>query len=78
MVSGLFKTIESEERLKLPFEPEVVQVLLKNALTVQDKPVSFVALRQAAMYVCMYWGTARFEEIIALKIRQIAKKGASF
>ena len=26
----------------------------------------------------MYWGTARFEEIIAMEIRQITKKGASF
>ena len=67
--------MESAERLKLPFEPEVVQVLLKNALkTVQGKEVPFVALRQAAMYVSMYWGTARFEEVIAIKIRQIAKK----
>ena len=43
VVKGLLKTMESEERLKLPFEPEVVQVLLKNALCVKG-PVTFVAL----------------------------------
>ena len=43
VVKGLLKTMESEERLKLPFEPEVVQVLLKNALSVKG-PITFVAL----------------------------------
>ena len=43
MVKGLMQTMESEERLQLPFKPEVVQVLLKNALCVKG-PVTFFAL----------------------------------
>ena len=73
VVKGLLKTMESEERVCLPFEPEVVQVLLKNALSVQG-PTDFVSLRQAALYCAMYWGTARFKEVIDLEIQQILKK----
>ena len=37
-----------------------------------------MGLCQAAMYMVMYWGIARFEEIADLFIRQVKKKGASF
>ena len=60
--------MESEERVRLPFEQEVIQVLYKNALSAQG-PTDFVSLRQAALYCAMYWGTARFEEVIELEIR---------
>ena len=35
-------------------------------------------MRQAALYAVMYWGPARFEEVIELEIRQIVKKGATY
>ena len=34
-------------------------------------------MRQATIYAMMYWGTARFEEVKELQLRQICKKGAS-
>ena len=38
---------------------------------------NFVGLCQAALYCAMYWGTANFEEVIDLEIRQVLKKGVS-
>ena len=68
--------MEAKPRLCLGLEPEVVQILVKNALS--DKGMgSFVQIRQAAIYALMYYITARFEEVKDLELRQICKKGAS-
>ena len=40
-------------------------------------PENIVGVRQAALYALMYYGTARFEEIKELELRQVNKKGAS-
>ena len=54
----------------------MVQVLIHNAIY-ESGPDSFVGIRQAAIYAMMYWGTARFEEVKEVELRQICKKGAS-
>ena len=36
-----------------------------------------MGIRQEAIYALMYYGTARFEEVKELELRQITKKGAS-
>ena len=60
----------------LGLEAEMVQVLIHYAIY-EYGPDSFVGIRQAAIYAMMYWGTARFEEVKELELRQICKKGAS-
>ena len=68
--------MEAKPRLCLGLELEVVQILIKNALS--DKGTgNFVQIRQAAIYALMYYITARFEEVKDLELRQICKKGAS-
>ena len=66
--------MEAKPHLRLGLEPEVVQILIKNALS--DKGMgSFVQIRQVAIYALMYYITARFEEVKDLELRQICKKG---
>ena len=60
----------------LGLEPEVVQILIQNALS-ENGEGSFVGIRQAAVYALMYYFTAQFEEVKDLELRQIFKKGAS-
>ena len=36
-----------------------------------------MGVKQIALYMLMYWGTARFEEVRELQLRQICKKGPS-
>ena len=62
--------------MHLGLEPEVVQILIHNALSEKGKG-NFVGIRQAAIYALMYYITARFEEVKVLEYRQICKKGAS-
>ena len=63
---------------RLGFEPEMIQVLLRLCLQDdQEGSKDFVGLRQAALYVVMYWCTARFEEAIALTVDSIVKRGLS-
>ena len=62
--------------MRLGLEPEVVQILIQNALS-ENGEGSFVGIRQAAVYALMYYITARFEEVKVLELRQICKKGAS-
>ena len=76
VMKGILKNMEATSRNRLGFEPEHIQCLFKAAL-VENGPESFVGIRQAALYAAMYWGTARFEEIVALEIHQLVKKGAS-
>ena len=71
------KIIEAQNLNHLGLEPEHVQVLIHNS-TYEFGPQNFVGLHQAALYAVMYWGTARFEEVRKLEIRQIVKKGASY
>ena len=54
----------------------MVQELIHKAVY-ELGPDSFVGFRQAALYALMYYGTARFEELKELELRQISKKGAS-
>ena len=59
--------------MRLGLEPEVVQILIKNALS--DKGIgSFVQMRQGAIYALICYITARFKEVKDLEIRQICKK----
>ena len=64
VVRGLMQAIESEEFLQLPFEPEIVHVLLKHSSCVQG-PTSFLVQQQSAIICCLYWGDAIFDEIVA-------------
>ena len=68
--------MEAKPRLRLGLEPEVVQILIRKALSEQGHH-NFVGIRQAAIYALMYYITARFEEVKVLELRQICKKGAS-
>ena len=68
--------MEGKPRLRLGLEPEVVQILYKNALS--DVSLSdFVRYRQAAIYALMYYMSACFEEVRKLELRQIGKMGVS-
>merc|ERR1712215_431240 len=58
------------------FKPDMGQVLIHKAID-ENGPNSFVGIRQAVIYALMYWGTARFEEVKELELRQVRKKGAS-
>ena len=72
---GCKNNMETKPRLCLGLEPEVVQILYKNALS--DECVGgFVQTRQAAIYGLMYYMSARFEEVKELELRQIGKKGS--
>ena len=68
--------MEAKPRSRLGLEPEVVQILIQNALSEKGEG-NFVGIRQAAIYALMYYITARFEEVKVLELRQICKKGAS-
>ena len=75
VIKGL-KILDAKSINRLGFEPEMFQVLLK--LSLEEKGTKdFVGLRQAAMYIIMYWCTARFEEADDLRIGQIVKRGSS-
>ena len=76
VLKGLLKTKEAKPLSCLGLEPEMVQGLIHKAIH-EFGPDSFVGIRQAAIYSFMYWGTARFEEVKELELRQICKKGAS-
>ena len=67
--------MEAKPLSHLGLEPDMVQVLIHEAID-ENGPESFVGIRQAAIYALMYWGTARFEEVKELELRQICKKGA--
>ena len=62
--------------MRLGLKLEIVQILIQNALS-EDGMESFVGIRQVAIYVLMYYITARFKEVKELELRQIFKKGAS-
>ena len=68
--------MEAKPLFRLGLEPEMVQVLIHNTIYESGQD-SFVGIRQAAIYAMMFWGTARFEEVKELELRQICKKGAS-
>ena len=70
---GLLKIMEAKNLNCLGFEPEHVQCLIHNAIY-ELGPQNFMGLRQAALYALMFWGTARFEEVRELEMRQIMKK----
>ena len=55
----------------MSLEPELDQCLLYTAIT-KNGPDNFVGLRQAALYIVMFWGTAHFEEVKVLEILQIS------
>ena len=67
------QAIESEDLLQLPFNPEIVHVLLKHSPCVQG-PASFLVQRQSAIICCLYWGDAVFDEIVALQIPILLKE----
>ena len=51
--------------------------MLTGAVT-ENKSCNFVGLRQAALYVLQYWGTARFMEIQEMQIGHLISKGVYF
>ena len=67
--------MEAKPLNRLGLEPDMVQVLIREAIN-ENGPESFVGIRQAAIYALMYWGTARFEEVRELELRQISKNRA--
>ena len=76
VMKGLLKTVDAKSLNQMGFEPEMVQVLLK--LSLEDKGSrDFVGLRQAALYVIMYWCTAHFEEAQVLTVGSVVKRGES-
>ena len=79
VMKGLKRTVlETEELNRIGFEPEMIQILLGLALLDKEDTNTFVNQRQAALYIIMYWCTARFEEANALTVGQVVKKGLSF
>ena len=72
LMKGLIKTVDAKSLNWIGFELDMVQVLLKLSL---EEKVSrdFVGLRQAALYVIMYWCTARFEEAQVLTVGSVVK-----
>ena len=78
VMKGLNKVLEADQINHLGFEPEMIQVLLKLSLEEgKEGTKDFVGLRQASMYIIMYWCTARFEEAVDLRIGAIVKRGLS-
>ena len=75
-LTGCQKKMEAKPCLRLGLEPEVVQMLIRKALS-EHGHHNFVGIRQAAIYALMYYLTARFEEVKVLELRQISTKGAS-
>ena len=73
VLKDLLKTKDAKALFCLGLEPEMVQCLIHNAIY-EFGPDSFVGIRQAAIYAMMYWGTARFEDVKVLELRQICKK----
>ena len=69
-LTGYLKKLEAKPCLRLDLEPEVVQILIQNALS-ENGEGSFVGIRQAAVYALMYYLTARFEEVNNLELGQI-------
>ena len=59
--------MEAKPLTRLGLEPEMVQVLIHNAIS-ENGPDSFVGIRQAAINALMYYGTARFEEFKELEL----------
>ncbi len=68
--------MEAKPRLLLGLELEVVQMLIRKALS-EHGHHNFVGIRQAAICALMYYLTARFEEVKVLELRQLCAKGAS-
>merc|ERR1712030_227183 len=78
VMKGLHKFLDTGKLNRLGVEPEMIQILLGLCLQKdQEGKKDFVGLRQAALYVVMYWCTARFEDAIALTVDSIVKKGLS-
>ena len=75
-LTGCQKKMEAKPCLCLGLEPEVVQILIRKALS-EHGHHNFVGIRQAAIYALMYYLTARFEEVKVLELRQLCTKGAS-
>ena len=72
VMKGLLKTLDAKSLDRMGFEPEMVQVLLK--LSLETKGIKdFVGLRQAALYVLMYWCITHFEEVQVLTVGSIVK-----
>ena len=77
LVRGLLQAMETEELMQLPFDPEILYVLLKYSPCLQGQ-VSFLAQRQSALVCCLFWGNACFDEIVSLNICHLLKKGNNF
>ena len=77
VMKGLSKVLETDDLNRIGFEPEMIQILLGLALLDKEVTNDFVNQRQAALYVIMYWCTARFEEAAALTVGQVVKRGLS-
>ena len=63
--------------MQLPFDPEILYVLLKYSPSLWNR-ASFLAQRQSALVCCLFWGNAYFDKIVSLNIRHLLKKGHNF
>ena len=68
VLMGLLKTKEAKSLLQLGLELEMVQELIHKVFY-ELGPESFVEVRQAALYVLMYYGTVILKDVKELELR---------
>ena len=59
------------------FEPNQLQAMIKCAVT-EEKACNFASLRQIALYVLQFLGTARFIEVQDLQIGHLVRRATHF
>ena len=60
------------------FEPHQLHALFLKAVTEDKTYLYFASLRQLAVYVLLYWGTARFREVQELRMDNLICRGSHF
>ena len=59
------------------FEADQLQAMIKCDVT-EEKTCNYASLRQAALYVLQYWGTARFLEVQDIQVGHLVCRGSHF
>ena len=77
VAKGLLNLLDPSENGILGFQPNQLQAIFLKAVT-EEKTCSFASLRQIAVYVLQYWGTARFAEVQDLKLENLVNRGSHF
>ena len=70
-MSGLTKVPDTENLNRIGLESETIQILLSLALLDKEETNDFVNQRQVALYIILYWCSARFEEAATLSVGEI-------